>query len=160
MSNQDDHMTIVLGTLQPPAVILKRKACQLTFAVMWTGQLVREVSISSLQPQSVVSAMQLVGPRQHRSQLAIAVSGSELISWVHISDAAAIEAVLASRFDAMHVEQAGKCNDPSRWHTLDVPLITCSDCQWCRGYSCRLLYLHPPGPKSRAHMSDACRVCR
>lgn len=77
---------------------------------MLTGQLVREVSISSLQPQSVVSAMQLVGHQQHRCQLAVAVSGSDLISWVLISNAAATEAVLASRFAAMHVEQAGKCN--------------------------------------------------
>lgn len=161
MSYQDDHMTVVLGTLQPPAVILKRKACQLTcFAEMWTGQLVREVSVSSLQPQSVVSAMQLVGHQQHRSQLALAVSGSELISWVHISNAAATEAVLATRFAAMRVEQAGKCNHPSRWHTLGVPLFTCSNYQWCTGYSSGFLYRHPLGPKSRADMSDACLICR
>lgn len=70
----------------------------------------REVSIGSLQPQCVVSAMQLIGHQQHHSRLAIAVSGSEPIAWVHINDGAATEAVLAGRFAAMHVAQAGKCN--------------------------------------------------
>lgn len=79
-------------------------------AVILAGKLVREVSISTLLPQCVVSAMQLVGHQQHHSRLAIAVSGSELVSWVHISDGAATEAVLAGRFAAMHVEQAGKCS--------------------------------------------------
>ena len=78
---------------------------------MLTGKLVTEVSITSLQSHSVVSSMQLVSHQQHRSQLAVVVNGSELISWVHISDAAATEAVLAGRFAAMNVEQAGKCNE-------------------------------------------------
>ncbi|KAL3151909.1 hypothetical protein ABBQ32_001040 [Trebouxia sp. C0010 RCD-2024] len=79
-------------------------------AVMLIGKLVKEVSVTNLQPRSVVTAMQLVGNGQHQSELAVAVSGSEVVSWVHVSDAAATEAVLAGRLAAMDVEQAGKCS--------------------------------------------------
>lgn len=90
----------------------------------------REVSINSLQPPCVLSAMQFVGNQHHHCRLAIAVSGSALVSWVYISDAAASEAELAGRFAAMHVEQAGKCNPQSHCiNALAVPLISCSDCQ-------------------------------
>lgn len=92
-------------------IVLQFKAHQLRcLAVTLAGKLVREVSVSSLQPQCVVSAMQLVGHQQHHSRLAIAVSSSEPICWVHISDGAATEAVLAGRFAAMRVEHAGKCS--------------------------------------------------
>ena len=86
-------------------------ACQVScVAVILVGKLVKEVSITSLQPNSVVSAMQLVCRERHQSELAVAISGSEVVSWVHMSDAAATEAVLAGRLAAMDVEQAGKCN--------------------------------------------------
>lgn len=54
--------------------------------------------------------MQLVCHEPHQVRLAVAVTDSQLVSWVHISDAAATEAVLAGRLAAMDIEQAGKYN--------------------------------------------------
>ena len=72
------------------------------------GQLVREVSVTSLLPQVEVTAMQLVSKGRHESQLAVAISGSEKISLIQMNDAAATETLLAGRFAAMHVDQTGK----------------------------------------------------
>ncbi len=55
-----------------------------------------------------MSAMQVVRADRHRYHLAIAIQGSGHISCVQVDDAAAVDAVLATTFAAMHVDMPGK----------------------------------------------------
>ena len=105
---------------------------------MLTGQLLQQLSISSLPPQVLVTAMQLVSIQKHQSKLAIAVSGSEQIHWVRIDDAAATEAVLAGRFAAMHVDLTGKSSKL---------LAIC-----CYAYGAQQLYIRPAAAVLRTIM--------
>ena len=70
--------------------------------------MVAALAVETLPPQAVVSAMQVVRAGRHRYHLAIAIQGSGHISFVQIDDAAAVGAVLATTFAAMHVDMPGK----------------------------------------------------
>ena len=73
-----------------------------------TGHLVASLAVETLPPQAVMSAMQVVRADRHRYHLVIATQGSGHISCVQIDDAAAVDAVLATTFAAMHVDMPGK----------------------------------------------------
>lgn len=80
---------------------------QLACYSLITGHLVAALAVETLPPQAVMKAMQLVRADRHGYYLAIAIQGSGHISCLQINDAAAMDAVLATTFAAMHVDAPG-----------------------------------------------------